>query len=247
MFGGQPSIRLDAEAFEDCDQLARVLRGVPGGALEELVHRRRAIESPHLLKARFVFEPSPPGLDALDHAVAVSGDLRSGGEGSIRRRHVGVVCPVLNVVNRGLEESFTDTENVMPHEPDRTVTVVDHALVEPLGGDLADVALRRAQNGDPFHDQDCGRKRRVSGALQTDELGDILEVLAEDVLFAFCEYGYRARAELEQLLSSVRIVQYVQRDEANAFFRKKLFRSQATASTGLGEKDEIFAVCFHFE
>jgi hypothetical protein len=71
--------------------------------------------------------------------------------------------------------------------------------------------------------------------------------LAEDVLFGFCQHRYRARAELEQLLSSVRIVQYVQRDEANAFFRKKLFRPETAASTGLGEKDEIFAVCFHFK
>jgi hypothetical protein len=41
------------------------------------------------------------------------------------------------------------------------------------------------------------------------------------------------------------IVQYIERDEVNAFFRKKLFRSQATASTRLGEKNEFIAAVFH--
>ncbi len=85
----------------------------------------------------------------------------------------------------------------------------------------------------------------MPGALQADELGDILKVLAEDVLIAFREHRHAVRAEFEQLLSSCRVVQYVNRDEVNAFFRKKLFRSQATASTGLGEQDEIVTDIYH--
>ena len=85
----------------------------------------------------------------------------------------------------------------------------------------------------------------MPGALQADELGDIFQVLAENILIASREHRYGARAEFEQLLLSCRIVQYVKRDEANAFFRKKLFRSQATASAGLSEQDELVTVAFH--
>jgi hypothetical protein len=65
-------------------------------------------------------------------------------------------------------------------------------------------------------------------------------------LLAFRQHRYRACAEPEQLLFSSRIVQHVQDDEADAFLRKKLFRSQATASTRLGEKDEFVPGGFHF-
>ena len=85
----------------------------------------------------------------------------------------------------------------------------------------------------------------MPAALQADELGDIFQVLAEDVPIALRQHRYGARAEFEQPLSSRRIVQYINRGEVNAFFRKKLFRSQATASTGLGEQDECVADAFH--
>src|SRR3972149_2644722 len=39
IFGGEPSVRLDAEALEHGHQLARVLRRMPGRALEEHVYR----------------------------------------------------------------------------------------------------------------------------------------------------------------------------------------------------------------
>jgi hypothetical protein len=83
--------------------------------------------------------------------------------------------------------------------------------------------------------------------LQADELGNVLEVLAEDVLPALREHRHRLRAELEQLLMSRRVVQYVDGNEADAFFRKKLFRSQATASAGLDEQDEIVVNAFHLD
>jgi hypothetical protein len=85
----------------------------------------------------------------------------------------------------------------------------------------------------------------MAGALQTDKLGDVLEVLAENVLAASREYRHGADAELKQLLFARGIVHYVNRDEVNAFFRKKLFRPQATASARLGEQDKFFGEVFH--
>ena len=85
----------------------------------------------------------------------------------------------------------------------------------------------------------------MPAALQADEFGDIFQVLAEDVLFPLRQHRYGAGAKFEQLLLSRRIVQYINRGEVNAFFRKKLFRSQATASTGLGEQDEFVTDAFH--
>jgi hypothetical protein len=95
--------------------------------------------------------------------------------------------------------------------------------------------LRRTQHNGPLRKQGFWGKRRMAGALQTDKLGDVLEVLAENVLAASREDRHGADAELEQLLFARGIVHYVNRDEVNAFFRKKLFRPETTASTRLGE------------
>jgi hypothetical protein len=48
------------------------------------------------------------------------------------------------------------------------------------------------------------------------------------------------------LLLPAGVVQNIDRPEINAFPRKKLFRSQATASTRLGEQDKWIRVVFHF-
>jgi len=85
----------------------------------------------------------------------------------------------------------------------------------------------------------------VPGALQADKLGHVLEVLAENVLVASRKHRHGAHAEFEQLLSCRRVVHYVKRDEVNAFFRKKLFRPQATASTRLGEQDQFVSDALH--
>jgi len=85
----------------------------------------------------------------------------------------------------------------------------------------------------------------MPAALQADKLGDVLEILAKNILAASREHRYGAHAELEQLLFAGRVVNYVNRDEVNAFFRKKLFRPQATASTRLGEQDEFVSEIFH--
>jgi hypothetical protein len=85
----------------------------------------------------------------------------------------------------------------------------------------------------------------MSRALQPDKFGDVLEVLAEDILVASGEHRHSPRAEPEQLLSSCLIVQNIQGEKVDAFFRKKLFRSQATTSTRLAEQDEFVIYAFH--
>jgi hypothetical protein len=87
------------------------------------------------------------------------------------------------------------------------------------------MSLRRAQHNGPLCKQDSWGKRGVAGALQANKLGDVLEVLTENVLIASREHRHGAHAEFEQLLLSRWIVNYVNRDEVNALFRKKLFRS----------------------
>jgi hypothetical protein len=85
----------------------------------------------------------------------------------------------------------------------------------------------------------------VPGALQPDKLRDVFKALTENVLIASRKHRHGAHAEFEQLRLSRRVVHHVNRDEANALFRKKLFRSQAAASTGLGEEDQFVGDVFH--
>jgi hypothetical protein len=85
----------------------------------------------------------------------------------------------------------------------------------------------------------------MPGALQADELGNVFEVLAEDVLIASGEHRHGTRAKLEQPVFPGGIVLYVNRGKVDALFRKKLFRSEATASAGLCEQNEIVVDGFH--
>jgi hypothetical protein len=85
----------------------------------------------------------------------------------------------------------------------------------------------------------------MAGALQTDELGDVLEILTEHELIAARNHRHVAHAEREQFLTAAGIVEYVDRDEIDVFFRKKLFRSEAAASPRLGEQYELVGDCVH--
>jgi hypothetical protein len=87
----------------------------------------------------------------------------------------------------------------------------------------------------------------MAAALQADEFGDVLQVLAENVFVAFGEHRHCLSPKSEQLRSCGWIVQHVPCEEADALFRKKLFRSQTTASPGLGEQDPCVANTFHNE
>jgi hypothetical protein len=79
----------------------------------------------------------------------------------------------------------------------------------------------------------------VSGTLQTDELGYVLEILAEDELPASRHHRHVAYAQREQPLTPLRVVLDVDRDEIDTFFRKKLFRFEAAASPWLSEENEL--------
>jgi hypothetical protein len=72
----------------------------------------------------------------------------------------------------------------------------------------------------------------MAGALEPDKFGNVVQVLAEDVLSASLKHRHRARAEREQAGSSGWIVRDIDGNEVNVLFRKKLFRSEATASAG---------------
>jgi hypothetical protein len=206
VLGAELSVRFNTEALEHGDHLAHVLRRVPSRALEQLVHRRRAIKGLDLLLARLVLEPYPPLFDSSNDALAVGRDLCCGDAASIFGRYVGVVRPVFDAIYRGLEEGFADAKDVVTQQPDRAITVINGAFVESVMGNLADVALRRTQHGDPFFFQHCGRKGNMSGPLQADKFGDVLQVLTENILVALCKHRHSLRAELEQLLSSCRVV-----------------------------------------
>jgi hypothetical protein len=85
----------------------------------------------------------------------------------------------------------------------------------------------------------------MAGALQTDEFRNVFQILAKYKLLAFGHYRNIAYSKFEQPLSALRIVEHIDRNEVNAFFRKKLFRSEAAASPGLGEEYETVSDGIH--
>jgi hypothetical protein len=112
---------------------------------------------------------------------------------------------------------------------------MDYALGESRIGNLPEVTFSGMKDSDPFGYQRGGRKRRMTATFEADEFRYVLEVLTEHILRAARKNRYRLRAEANELFPSGRIVQYVERQELDAFLRKKLFRSQAAASTRLGK------------
>jgi hypothetical protein len=73
----------------------------------------------------------------------------------------------------------------------------------------------------------------VPGAAQSQKFCDKLKVLGIYILIAPRHHWQRARSEREQLFAPARIIDDVDCYEIDLLVRKKLFRSQATASTGL--------------
>ena len=80
----------------------------------------------------------------------------------------------------------------------------------------------------------------MAGALETDKLGDIFQILSEDELFALGDDRNISYAQLEQAFAAGRIVQDINGDKIDLFARKKLFRPETAASPGLGKQDELF-------
>ncbi len=85
----------------------------------------------------------------------------------------------------------------------------------------------------------------MAGAVQPDEFGDIFEVLPEDKFGSLGHDRHVAHTERQQLFAAARIVQHIDREKIDAFFRKKLFRSEAAASAWLRKQDELIGDGFH--
>jgi CRP-like cAMP-binding protein len=85
----------------------------------------------------------------------------------------------------------------------------------------------------------------VAGAFEADELGDVLEVLPEYEALSLGDDGDVAHAVGEQPLAAAGVIEDVDGDEVDLLFRKKLFRSEAAASPGLGEQDELLGRDVH--
>jgi hypothetical protein len=85
----------------------------------------------------------------------------------------------------------------------------------------------------------------MPAALQANELGNIFQVLAKYKLVPLRQHRHGANAQFTQPLQRRWIVQDIERDEVDAFFRKKLFRSKTTASAGLSEKYQFSVDVFH--
>jgi len=114
------------------------------------VHRLRPVKSLYLARAGFIVEAAPPSLEPFNDLLAIGSDLRSISAGAFRGGHVGVTHLIFNIIESGIEERFRDAKDMVAHEPDRSVAVVNHALREPSVGNLANAAPCRAQDIDPF-------------------------------------------------------------------------------------------------
>ena len=80
----------------------------------------------------------------------------------------------------------------------------------------------------------------MAGALQADEFGYVLEILAEDVILALRHHRHVTHAQRQQLFAPAGVIRNVDDFVVYLLFRKKLFRSEAAASPRLEEQDEFF-------
>src|SRR5688572_22048996 len=139
---------------------------MPSRTLKQLMQRLHTIEGSYFLMARPVFDSLPPVLKPLDNRITITRYLSAGDAASLIGGNVGIVNSIFNLVDSGFEECFTDTKNVVAHEPYRTIAVINHAFGEPITWKLENVALSRPQYVNPLGKQDRWGKRCVTAALQ---------------------------------------------------------------------------------
>jgi len=72
----------------------------------------------------------PPVFDPADDAVAIPDYFCAGRAGSFRGRNIGVVDAIFDVIDSGFEKCFADAKNVVAHEPDRAIAIIDDALTQ---------------------------------------------------------------------------------------------------------------------
>ncbi len=75
----------------------------------------------------------------------------------------------------------------------------------------------------------------MASAGETDEFGDVFQVLPEDEILASGDDGNVADAVGQQAVTTRRVVEDVDGNEVDLFARKKLFRPETAASPRLGE------------
>jgi hypothetical protein len=80
----------------------------------------------------------------------------------------------------------------------------------------------------------------MTGAGETDEFGDVFQVLPEDEILASSDDGNIADTVGQQAVTTRRIVEDIDGNEVDLFARKKLFRPETTASPRLGEENKLF-------
>jgi hypothetical protein len=197
------------------------------------MHGRSAIEGPDLLATRFIVESRPPRLQAFDNPLAIFRNFHPLHASAIRRRNIGIGYPIFDIVDGRFKEGFADAKHMMAQKSDRAVAIVDCPLLQLFGGKLPYIALRRAQHVYPLRHQFRWRQRRVTAALQADELRDILKILAEDELLGVDKHWHRAYAKSKELFQGSGVVHHISGDKINALARKKLFRLETAASAGL--------------
>ena len=245
--GVRRSIRLDAEALEHVDQLARVLRRVPGRALEHDVHRLHAVVGLHLDRQRLVLRPDPTTSAAARSRLRRSGRSRRRSRKcrpSAARWRAGPRTPCRRSPTRGTPRRC-GTHGGASRRIERSRFSITCSF-DALGRHLAHVALQGAQHDYPL----------------LDELGRAAAACAR------CPAGRRTRQRPRgsgRRRSSLPLATTgtLRTPSASSFsrppasfttsittwsmplFRKKLFRSKAAASPGLGEQNEFIGDDVH--
>ncbi len=116
--------------------------------------------------------------------------------------------------------------------------------VEHGFGNLRDEAPRRRHDEIELIDQFLRRERRFGLVSDADELGDVLDHLAEHELRAARDHGHGPRTQRTQLGQAVRVALNVDRLVFNSVRRKKLFRAKAARSPRLPKNLEHLAHVF---
>src|SRR5258706_5060654 len=227
---GERAVGRDAEALEHHDDLARVLRRMPRGTLEQLVQRAVPVVGLHLLRTGCFERRGRPAAQMLGDARAVRANIlgRAHVRGRLRVVHRSQVRnPVLDC----LQERIRDLIHVIGEIADAAVASFSRALVQPLRRHLHDMALRGFEHVEPFADQHLFRQALYADFF-SDEARDVLERLREHVVAPARHYRYGAHAERAQLVHRLRLRRHVDRLVLDAELGEELLDLDAARASG---------------
>jgi hypothetical protein len=235
----QRAIRVEAQALENGEELARMLGRMPSAALKEQMQAELAKVRLHGTPARFVIELLPPLFQAGDDRFAITRELFAGGMRTRLGFQVGELMNKFDVIFGNFEKRGSNAKDVMAQAPYCPIAIIDHPPGELFIAELAHVTLSRPQNEQPLLHKLFWGQRFKAAAVEADELGDVFEVLAADEVAVLVYDRKAANAERLMLFTSTGVIKHVDRDEVDVLFRKKLFRSKTAASSRLGEQNEL--------